>query len=110
MKKVLLLLLAPLSAVWAQTVVLTLDAPDTNISGLAFGAGSMWAVDGTTRYVYRLDTSTGDVLDSWYVHASGANPTGLGFGNNQVYVGLTNSAIFYYNTAGTFQSDFVVNC
>ena len=40
-------------------VVLSFDTPDTNISGLGYGAGSLWAVDKTTEMVYRLTSWCG---------------------------------------------------
>ncbi len=107
----LLLLLLPLATVSAQTVVLTLDAPDTNISGLAYGGGSLWAVDGTTNYLYKLNPSTGAVQGSWYVAPSSSeHPTGLGFGNNQLYIAHTNSYIKIYTTSGVYSSQFTVSC
>lgn len=103
-----LLVIAALSA--AQTVILTLDAPDTNISGLAIGGGALWACDCVTNQVYKLDASTGSVLLNWYVDASGAHPTGMCFANNQVYVALTSGYVNYYNTGGTELGSFSALC
>jgi hypothetical protein len=44
-------------AVFAASVVETFDAPDTGITGLAYDGGSLWAVDGTTQYVYEINPS-----------------------------------------------------
>ncbi len=100
-----------LSVASAQTVIGTLDAPDTNISGLAYGGGSLWAVDGVTNYLHSVDPVTGEVLGSWYVApVSGETPTGCAFGNNTVYVGLSNDYVNMYNISGEYQGQFTVAC
>lgn len=98
-------------------VVLTLDAPDTQITGLGFGAGDLWAVDGISEYVYRLDPTTGAVEDSWYCSNNGTRvPTGLTFANNNVYVaaaqpGSYNDPYCYiYTQSGTAVSTFDLDC
>jgi hypothetical protein len=107
---VLLTVLISLAA--AQTVVQTLDAPDTNISGLTIGGGSLWACDNVTNMVYKLDAATGAVQLSWYVATTGgtAHPAGMGFGNNQVYVALTTGYVNYYNTSGAYLGQFSALC
>ena len=111
MKILTMAVLAMAAAVSAQTGVATLDAPDTNISGLAYGNGCLWAVDGVTNYLHSVDPATGSVLGSWYVApVSGETPTGCAFGDNTVYVGMTNARVYMYNLSGVFQGDFTVNC
>jgi hypothetical protein len=97
----------PLSA---QVVVQTIDAPDTNISGLAFGAGWMWAVDGVTNNLYRLNSIDGSVLGTWNLALSGYHPTGLGFANNQIYVALTSGYVNIYSTSGAYVTQFSALC
>jgi hypothetical protein len=107
-----LLLIASLQA---QTVVATFDAPDTGITGLACGGGFLWAVDGTTRYMYKIDPASGAVLDSWYAEALPAaeTPTGLAFGNNTLYVASaasTAGTISTYTVEGVYGTSFDPNC
>ncbi len=111
MKRVLLAVLLSLSVASAQTVLGTIDAPDTNISGLAYGGGSLWAVDGVTNYLHSVDPATGAILGSWYITpVAGETPTGCAFGNSTVYVGLTNDYVHRYDTSGTFLGMFTVAC
>jgi outer membrane protein assembly factor BamB len=61
-------------------IVLTLESPGSEISGLAWGDGSLWAVDAATSTIFRLDDSTGDVIDSFQVdHPSYLTATGLAY-------------------------------
>jgi hypothetical protein len=108
--KVIALALLFVLPVSAQVVVQTLDAPDTNISGIAIGAGSMWAVDGVTNNLYKLDPATGSVLASWYIPNSTDHPTGLGFGNNQLFVGMGSDSVYIYTTGGAYVSQFSAIC
>lgn len=97
-------------------VVLTFDAPDTNISGLGYGEGSLWAVDCVTEFAYRINTETGAVEDSWYCANGTKHPTGLTFANNQAYIIMaagsnnTDPYCYRYSTTGTFQSSFDLDC
>jgi hypothetical protein len=109
MKGLILALILAFSAA-AQTVVATFDAPDTNISGLAYGAGSLWAVDGTTDYLYSLNPSTGAITGTYYLNLGTTSATGLGFGSNQIYVGLSTGYINYYNISGTYLGQFSALC
>lgn len=103
--------LLTLSVASAQTVLGTIDAPDTNISGLAYGGGALWAVDGVTNYLHSVDPATGSVLGSWYITpVAGETPTGCAFGNNTVYVGMTNDYVNMYNISGEYQGQFTVAC
>lgn len=111
MKIISMAVLIMAAAVSAQTVVATLDAPDTNISGLAYGNGCLWAVDGVTNYLHSVDPATGTVLGSWYVTPfAGETPTGCAFGNGTVYVGMTNNYVNMYNVSGEYQGQFTVAC
>ncbi|MBN1433784.1 hypothetical protein JW921_03435 [Candidatus Fermentibacterales bacterium] len=81
------------------SVVRTLDAPDTNISGLAFGDGKLWAVDGGTSMIYGLDPVSGSVETSFYATHSSVpsySPGGLAFYNNNLF------ASFFYSTSSTY--------
>ena len=109
MRKVILCLFFVLSVVTANSIVLTLDAPDTNISGLAWGDGKLWAVDEVTDYVYSIEPTSGSVLSSFYVeHPSTIFPTGLAYSefSDLVCVGLwdnsTTGYVYKYSPSGTF--------
>lgn len=43
----------------------TLPSPGENVTGLAWGGGTLWAVDAATETVFRLDPVSGDVLHSF---------------------------------------------
>jgi hypothetical protein len=108
--KVIALALLFVLPVSAQVVVQTLDAPDTNISGLAFGGGWMWAVDGMTDMLYKVNSSTGAVEASYDLNLGTLAPTGVGFGNNQVYVALNSGYVNYYSVTGAYLGQFSALC
>ncbi len=98
-------------------IVATIDAPDTNISGLGFGNGALWAVDEVTEFAYKLDPATGAVELSWFLAANGTKvPAGLTFANNTVYIScgappnLTSSYCYKYSDLGAYQSMFSLDC
>ncbi|MBN1433686.1 hypothetical protein JW921_02930 [Candidatus Fermentibacterales bacterium] len=101
-------LLVPALAM-AQAVIKTIDAPDTNVSGLAWSDSDMlWAVDETTDYVYEVDPDDGSVLSSFYfAHSSTYVPNGLAYGQNLVYVAAWNNGttayIYKYTPGGAYQ-------
>lgn len=109
MKKVLLLLLCVAAAASAKAIISTIDAPDTNISGLAWGDGSLWALDAVTDYVYQINPETGAVVSSFYFdHAVQQVPTGLGYSEdlNMLYIGSwfsTTGYVYKYTPAGEYQ-------
>lgn len=117
MKLLGLILLIP-ALVFAATVVETFDAPDTGITGLAYGDGSLWAVDGTTQNVYEINPDDGAVISSFYVtdQTSTYNPVpgGLAYGNGLVYLamysGSSHGRIYKYNSTGAYQGDFDAYC
>lgn len=97
MRKVLLVMLVIAAAASAKAIIATLDAPDTNISGLAWGDGSLWALDSVTDYVYRINPSTGAVEYSFYFnHAPTIVPTGMAFSETHDLVLLGG----WYSTTG----------
>jgi len=97
-------------------IVATIDAPDTNISGLGFGDGSLWAVDGVIEYAYQVNPSTGAVQNSWYCANSNRVPTGLTYANSTVYIIMTtmpsqnNSYCYRYNNSGAYLGQFDLDC
>ncbi len=97
-------------------IVATFDAPDTNISGLGYGNGSLWAVDGVTEYAYEIDPATGTVQNSWYCANSTKVPSGMTFANNTVYISMGNppsltlSYCYRYNTSGVYLGQFSLDC
>lgn len=111
MKFILLLALVPLA--FGAGVVLTIDAPDTGISGLAFGSGSLWAVDGTTRYVYELDPSNGSVQSSFYF--PNGVPSGMAISGTSLHILRADAGTYYgfvykYSTAGALLSAYDTTC
>ena len=111
------ILLLPALALGAS-VVSSFDAPDTGISGLAWDGTSLWAVDGTTQYVYQLDPSDGTVLSSFYITDQTPTynpvPGGLVWQGSTLYVCMyysTNYGVVYrYDSSGTLLGEFDVYC
>ncbi len=97
-------------------IVATIDAPDTNISGLGFGNGSLWAVDEVTEFAYEIDPTSGSVENSWYCANGTKKPSGLTFVNNTVYIimgvtpNFTGSYCYRYNASGDYQGQFSLDC
>lgn len=97
-------------------IVSTIDAPDTNISGLGFGNGSLWAVDGVTEFAYQVDPATGAIQNSWFCENTTRIPSGLTFANNNVYIAmgnmpnLTYSYCYRYDTSGGYLGMFSLDC
>lgn len=97
-------------------IVSTIDAPDTNISGLGFGNGSLWAVDGVTEFAYKVDPTTGTVQNTWFCSNGSKVPSGLTFANSTVYIAMGNtpnltlSYCYRYNTSGDYLGQFSLDC
>ena len=97
-------------------IVATIDAPDTNISGLGFGNGSLWAVDNVTEIAYEIDPASGAVQNSWYCDNGTKIPNGLTFANNTVYIGmgvpptLTGTYCYKYDISGAYTGQFSMDC
>lgn len=115
--KYLIFLFLPALLLADPQVILTLDAPDTNITGLGYGNGYLWAVDQISDMVYKLDPETGAILDSWECTQTGTrHATGLTFTSNTVYVAaasgtLNNDAYAYmYTTTGGYIGNFDLDC
>lgn len=118
MRGVVLCILVLPFTVLAATVLNSFDAPDTGISGLAWGNGYLWAVDGTTQYVYQLDPADGDVVSSFYItdQTPSYNPvtTGLAWGASVLYAPMTYASsygvVYKYNESGVLQGTFDSYC
>ena len=109
MRRAALVLFAVAALVAAKSIVLTLDAPDTGISGLAWGDDKLWAVDETTDNVYSLDPNSGAVLSTFYLdHPATIFPTGLAYSEaqNMVLVGFWNNGttgyVYKYSPTGSY--------
>jgi len=104
--------------VFAATVLNSFDAPDTGISGLAWGNGHLWAVDGTTQYVYQLDPTDGEVLSSFYITDQTPSynpvPSGLAWGGSVIYAPMTYASsygkVYKYDESGVLQGTFDSYC
>ncbi len=110
------LLLAAGAGLATPQIVHTIDAPDTGISGLGYGNGSLWAVDGATEMAYEVDPSDGTVLGSWFCENSTRVPTGLTFAGDEVYIIMayvssgSSPYCYRYDQSGTFQASFDLDC
>jgi hypothetical protein len=100
------------------SVVTSFDAPDTGITGLAWDGSSLWAVDGTTQYVYQLDPSDGTVLSSFYITDNTPTynpvPGGLVWHGSTLYVAMhyamSYGRVYRFNSSGTYLGEFDVYC
>jgi glutamine cyclotransferase len=107
-RKILFLLFVIAAAASAKAIVATLDAPDTNISGLAWGDGSLWAMDAVTDSVYKLNPETGAIISSFYfTHPVTTVPTGLAYSERQNMVLCggwhnTNGYVYQYTPEGSY--------
>jgi len=111
MSKALLAIFLCLSIASAQVLLGSIEAPGDNISGLAYGNGSLWAIDCVSNCMYVVDPVTGDIRFSWQVEpASGLSLTGCGFGNNTVYVSMDYSWVFMYSVTGMYLGYFSAAC
>jgi hypothetical protein len=108
------ILLVPAICLGAS-IVQTFSAPDSDISGLGYGGGSLWAVDGTSQYVYGIDPSTGSVTSSFLITSLYSDdPYGLAYMGGTLYVtmvnGYTSGRVYKYSTAGAYQGNFDAYC
>lgn len=115
MRWLLLLLMAAGVCLAQPQIVHTIDAPDTGISGLGYGDGSLWAVDGATEMAYEVDPYDGTVLGSWYCENSTRMPSGLTFAGGEVYIIMayangTSAYCYRYDQTGSFQASFDLDC
>lgn len=115
--KVVFLLLFSVFLAGAADIVATFDLPADDITGLAFGNGSLWAVDSDSHTLYEVDPSDGTVLSQFNVAVAGGHEiTGLALFNNILYIGenypgATSSGFVYkYTTTGVFQGSVDVVC
>lgn len=94
----------------SASVVRTLDAPDMNISGSAWGEGKLWALDEASSYIYGLNPETGDIEVEFFVDESQSTnsvPTGLAFSDEHgaLFVASVdettqNTCIYFYSSSG----------
>ena len=92
------------------TVISTIMAPGNAISGLAWGDGLLWAVDASSNTIYSINTSTGDVVESFILSHSGTlRATGLAFSeeHNILLVGFwdygTTGYVYQYTPDGFYK-------
>lgn len=90
-----------------EQITSTIVSPGDEISGLAWGDGLLWAVDASSDVVFSINTSTGDIVDSFPVsHARNFRATGLAFSkeHNVLLVGFwdysTSGYVYQYTPDG----------
>ncbi|MBN2586308.1 MAG: hypothetical protein JXA64_08435 [Candidatus Fermentibacteraceae bacterium] len=84
-----------------------LPSPGETVTGLAFGGGWLWAVDSSTRTVFRMDPATGEVDGSFPCSLPNSyRTTGLAYSseNAMILVGLWdygyNGYVYQYSLSG----------
>ncbi len=94
-----------------ETVVVleTIESPGVNITGLAWGEGDLWAVDAESDMIFRINTITGEIIDSFKCSTpSSFSATGLAFSEeyNRIYLGLwnhsNNAYVYSYSPGGEY--------
>ena len=95
------------TTIFGAEVVRTLDAPDTNISGLAYGDGKLWCLDSGSSYCYGLNPVTGNVETSFdFSGYSTYTPAGLTYNGTHLFGSFINGGsspyIYWYTTSGTY--------
>jgi len=85
-----------------------LTAPAASISGLAAAGDDLWAVSPETMKIYRLNATTGAVLDS--VPAQGRSPSGLCWDGKALWqTDLAGSRIYELDRSGKVLKEFPVD-
>jgi hypothetical protein len=87
----------------------TIDSPGENITGLAWGEGDLWAVDADSDTIFRINTLTGEIINSFKCGIpSSFSATGLAFSeeHNRVFLGLwnysNNGYVYSYSPGGEY--------
>jgi len=90
-------------------VLQTIESPGVNITGLAWGEGNLWAVDAVSDSIFRINTTTGEIIDSFKCGTpSSFSATGLAFSeeHNRILLGLWNHSnngyIYSYSPGGEY--------
>lgn len=85
----------------------TVETSASSITGLAWGGGSLWAVDAAQNAVIRIDAETGELQDSFGLQLPPRQrATGLAYSQKHrlVYVGTwdggSNGYVFVYEPEG----------
>jgi len=90
-------------------VLETIESPGVNITGLAWGEGDLWAVDAVSDSIFRINTTTGEIIDSFKCGTpTSFSATGLAFSeeHNRILLGLWNHSnngyIYSYSPGGDY--------
>ncbi len=105
---VTLLLLAAGAAFAAEGIVNSFGAPATDVTGLAYAQGSLYAVT-ASKTVYKLDPSDGTVQGSFTTAMLNA-PNGIGYAGSLLYITNGTSTVYKYTLAGVAQSTTQLYC
>ncbi len=108
--RTIILLLGMLPAVLfaVPTVVATFDAPDNDITGLAYADGKLYAVDKTAKKIYVLNPSSGSVETSWSIDVKDAD--GLAYAGELLYVTNGTSDVYKFKLSGTDDGKSTLYC
>jgi hypothetical protein len=93
------------------TVTDSLESPGTSINGLAWGGGNLWAVDATSKTIFRMDVSTGEILDSFECSSIPPRQSATGLAYNEeralIYLGLDDGWGLGYVNSYTHEGAFM---
>jgi hypothetical protein len=118
MKRIAVLVLMLPALALGASIVNSFDAPDTGISSLTWDGSTLWALDGTTQNVYKLDPASGEVLSSFYItdQTSTYDPVagGIVFLGGSLYVSMfvpgSYGEVYKYNSTGLLLTTFNMYC
>jgi glutamine cyclotransferase len=107
MKIAIALVIALFAIAPAKAIIETFDSPAGDIAGLGWEDGVLWATDAMTNEIFKIDPSSGSVLDSFAtIIPSGYHATGLAVQNDIIYVGAwdngTNGYVFKHDYDGNY--------
>ena len=96
-------------SVEAIDVLDTIESPGENVTGLAWGDGYLWAVDSSLDRIFRINTTTGEIADSFKCGTPASfSATGLAFSeeHDMILLGLWNRSnngyVYYYSPEGEY--------
>jgi hypothetical protein len=95
----------------AVTITDSIESPGSNITGLAWGNGNLWAVDASSATVFCLDITAGEVIDSFTCTSIPPSYTATGLAYSEeselIYLGMWdgsyNGYVYSYTPEGSFK-------
>ena len=84
---------------WGFSITGSFPSPDSDIRGLAWMDGTLYAADASSGIVFALDPDDGSILDSWETGFN-VSATSLGSTSDTLFVGFANGYVRGYSDVG----------